>query len=406
MDRPSFARLCCALVVGFALSAASALAAASRTFSPGDPVQLSRSESLLLEGKYFVGAPKGQEFTVLQHDLRRGLVFLPYVKEDGAVVALSVPPEALEPSPPDAWADLLRGTEAFRDARYEEARRLLLRAAQAEPYRALASSLTTRIQGALTALQRAQASPGPAAQQALATALQPLRDGAEQLVKLGHYSLALALDQGADRLATPAAPVSKLDRAEVLKRVGLAGRALARGRQAVALRKTYEASTQVEEGLQAEPARPDLKALQSRIQEDLKEAEERYEAAKSMRRFEKGAVHALTALEHGLKRSTDHPKLLALKKEMQSLFEERTAPPVTPQLLATAGSALPLKALEEGHRLYTTRCTECHELELLDSRSLTSWRSAVAGMARRANLSAAEESRILEYLAVAQNGLP
>jgi hypothetical protein len=171
------------------------------------------------------------------------------------------------------------------------------------------------------------------------------------------------------------------------------------------LRKSFAASAFAEEGLKAEPARPDLKLLQARIQEDLKEAEERYEAAESMRRFEKGAVHALTALEHGLKRSADHPKLLALKKDMQALFEERTAPPVTPQLISAAGSTAAAKALEEGHRLYTTRCTECHELELLDSRSIPGWRTAVSGMARRANLSAAEESRILEYLTVAQNGL-
>ncbi len=387
------------LIVGIVLLAASSLAVGPQVFSKGDPVQLTRSESLLLNGKYHVGGPEGQEFTVLQHDQRRALVFIEYVEENGTAIALSVPAASLELSPPNAWSDLLRGTEAFRDARFDEARRLLLRAAQDETHRPLASSILTRINGALMASRLTPASPA---------ALQPLRDGAEQLARLEHYSLALALDKGTDRLAQggAAGAGSKLNRADVEKRVITSSRALARARQAVALRKTHGALAEATKGLEAEPARPDLKTLQVRIAADLKEAEERYDAAMSMRRFEKGAVHALTALEHGLKRSADHPKLLTLKKEMQALFEERTAPPVTPQLIAAAGSQQSAKALEDGHRLYTTRCTECHELELLDSRSLTSWRTEVAGMARRANLTSVEESRILDYLAAAQNGLP
>jgi hypothetical protein len=391
------------LTASLALISGIVLAVPPQIFTKGDPVQLTRSESLLLDGKYYAGAPKGQEFVVIQHDQRRGLVFVPFVKDDGAVVALSVASDALEASPPDAWSDLLRGVESFRDGRYEQARRFLLRAAQTEEYRAIATSISARVNAALIAKQRADAG-NP---QTLATALQPLRDGAEQLTKLGHYSLALAFDQGADRLGAnvPGAPPSKLDRADVSQRVTIAAKNLAQARQALALRKSYKASSLIDQARKADPARPDLKKLEERIHADLKEAEERFAAAQSMRRFEKGAVHALTAIEHGLKRAADHPKLLSLRKEMESLFEERTAPPVTPQLISAAASTLSAKVLEDGHRLYTTRCTECHELELLDSKSMPSWRAAVAGMARRANLTPAEEARILDYLAVAQSGL-
>ena len=124
-----------------------------------------------------------------------------------------------------------------------------------------------------------------------------------------------------------------------------------------------------------------------------------------MRHFNKGEVHALTAIEHGLKLCADHPQLLALKKEMSSAFEERTSPPVTTAFLAAAKVSTPLAALTEGHQLYTTRCAECHDLELIDSRGMGGWQKAVAGMSRRANLTAPQQARILDYLAAAQNSV-
>ena len=56
-------------------------------------------------------------------------------------------------------------------------------------------------------------------------------------------------------------------------------------------------------------------------------------------------------------------------------------------------------------RLYTTRCTECHDLELLTSRSFDGWQKMVGSMGRRAHLDNSEEARILDYIAVAQNGM-
>ncbi len=124
-----------------------------------------------------------------------------------------------------------------------------------------------------------------------------------------------------------------------------------------------------------------------------------------MRHFNKGEVHALTAIEHGLKLCADHPQLVALKKEMSTAFEERTSPPVTPAFLAAAKVSTSSSALTEGHKLYTTRCTECHDLELIDSRGMSGWQKTVAGMSRRANLTDAQQARILDYLAAAQNSV-
>jgi mono/diheme cytochrome c family protein len=90
---------------------------------------------------------------------------------------------------------------------------------------------------------------------------------------------------------------------------------------------------------------------------------------------------------------------------MQSAFEERTAPPVTQAFLKAAGSEVSAKAMEDGRRLYTNRCTECHDLELLDSRSVNAWRDVVGTMARRAKIDGGQQARIVEYLAAAQRGL-
>jgi hypothetical protein len=173
----------------------------------------------------------------------------------------------------------------------------------------------------------------------------------------------------------------------------------------MAQRRMMEAAKCIEDGLAAEPARPELKTFQARVEKEIKNAEESYEAANRMKRFEKGAIHALTALDRGLKYCADHPKLLALKQEMASLFEERTSPRVTEALLKAAGKEGIAAALEEGRSLYVNRCTECHELELLDSRTVSAWREAVSSMARRANLDGAQQARIVEYLTAAQRGM-
>lgn len=356
-------------------------------FVPGELVRTTRGEMLQFQGKDFVSSAKGQEFPVLQHDTARGVVFVPFVKPDGSMVAVTLPPAILEAVPRDGWQDLLAGAEAFRDGRGDAARQFIARAAQDEKYRALATALAPRLQAALTTRS--------------AIALQTMRETAGQLEKLGHQSLALFFDEGTDRLGGPAAPPTKLDREDLKKRVAASTRAVARARQAVALRCLTNADEEIRTGLEAEPARPELKAMQVRVQKDLEEATQKAANADRMRRLNKGMPHALTALELGLKLCVDHPRLIALKKEMSSAFEEKTAPPVTAAFLTAAGAG-DATVLAEGHSLYTNRCTECHDLELLDSRTISGWEQTVAGMSRRAGLNAAQQARIIEYITAAQ----
>jgi hypothetical protein len=239
-----------------------------------------------------------------------------------------------------------------------------------------------------------------------------LRETAADLAKNGYLCLALPLDEAAERTSKQLgngqpipALASKLDHDELAKKVAVSQRSVLRARQAISLKHLVEARKVITEGLDAEPNRPELTTFEKQIGKDLKEADDAAEAADRMRKFTGGTPHALTALEHGLKVCTDHPKLIALKKEMSGEFEQRTAPEVTPAMLTAAKSSGPLNTLQEGRKLYTTRCAECHDLELIDSRSVSSWEKAVGGMAGRAKLSDPEKARIMDYLTVAWNSL-
>lgn len=379
----------CVLAVG------KAEVAEAGSFAAGEKVRLTRSETLLFKGENFLGAPKGQEFSVLKDDASRNQVYVGFYKADGSLIAVTLPADALEVTPPDGWSDLLRGAEAFRDGRYEESRKLLVRAAQEPKQRAIATKLANNFTAAASSGGNSTA------------ALQSLRDLAAELCTGESYSLGLAVDLGADRIAmrVPGAAVSKIDRDAVTKRATIAILSAAKGRQAAALHRLKEASMHIQEGLEAEPTRPDLLALQGKVTKDLAEAEERWKDADRMRRIPKGEVHALTALERGLKLCVDHPGLMDLKREMQGALEGRTAPQLTAALLTLARATAPMAELEEGRKLYTTRCTECHDLEMVDSRSLGGWEKTVASMARRAHVDGAQQARILAYLAVASRAV-
>ncbi len=340
---------------------------------------------------------RAQEFAILQLDATRKNAAVEYYKKDGTRVAPLVPVEALEPAPADGWNDLSHGVEAFRDGRYLASRALIARAAQDPKYKALAGAIAARLN--LVPVT------GPAAGRA-AQFMPALRELAAALCKNGSYSLGYAIDLGADRLAAanPGSAPSKLE-ADDKKRGADVTLSATLARQAYAVRKTKEASGLVKTALEAEPTRADLAALQTKITKDLSEAEDRMNDADRMRKIPKGEVHALTALQLGLKLAVDHPGLLALKQEMLGALEERTAPPLTPALLSAARNSAPLATLEEGRKLYTTRCAECHDLEMVDSRSASGWEKMVGNMSGRAHLKGDEQARIVQYLTVALNGM-
>ena len=405
MTRPHFSSASVRIAIVAMLSALSGVShGAARALVVGDPVRVTRSEMLLFQGKNLAGAAKGQEFTLLKHDAAKKQVFVSFMKDDGTLVAATLPDEAVEPGVVRATSDLVRGVEAFRDQRYDEAKRLLTRAALDKQHAALAGALFTRVNGAFGSASLARTS--PAAKQAATTTLQTLRDTAEGLAKAGMTRLALALDEGTDRLGAQVpgltVPATKVDRADLTKRAAISQRETMLARQSFALKQLVAASKHVAAGLEAEPAHDELKAMQPLVQKDLEEADTLCKTAKKMQRQPNGAVHALSAIDDGLKLCTDHADLRELRKTLAAAFEEKTSPQVTPAFvsIAKAGTSAPM--LEEGRKLYTVRCTECHDLEMLDGRTLTSLSGMVGSMSRRAGLSDAEKTRILDYIAAAK----
>ena len=405
MRRPHLSSASVRIAIVAMLSALSGVShGAARALVVGDPVRVTRSEMLLFQGKNLAGAAKGQEFTLLKHDPAKKQVFVSFMKDDGTLVAATLPDEAVEPAVVRATSVLVRGVEAFRDQRYDEAKRLLTRAALDKQQAALAGALFTRVNGAFGSASLARTS--PAAKQAATTTLQTLRDTAEGLAKAGMTRLALALEEGTNRLGAQVpgltVPATKVDRADLTKRAAISQRETMLARQSFALKQLVAASKHVAAGLEAEPAHDELKAMQPLVQKDLEEADTLCKTAKKMQRQPNGAVHALSAIDDGLKLCTDHADLRELRKTLAAAFEEKTSPQVTPAFvsIAKAGTSAPM--LEEGRKLYTVRCTECHDLEMLDGRTLTSLSGMVGSMSRRAGLSDAEKTRILDYIAAAK----
>jgi hypothetical protein len=411
MPRPSsfsFFNLALRLVCcGSALSLGGVLQGAAVPYASGDLVRLARKETVLFKGEPFLAGPKGQEFTVLKHEAAKGQVFLAFVQKEGEVIAVSLPDASLELVPPDGWALLLRGTQAFRDQRYEEARKLLSRAAQDPVFKGVASGVVLRIEGVLQAGGAAMQSKGGPAQKTFLEAVSLARETSAEVFQRGYTSVSQALEEGLDRLAARVlaqkdeAPPSKLPREELASRAAQAAFSVVRCRQAMAVRRMVEARGYIETGLKAEPARPELKAMLLKVEEDIKDAENRGDSAESNRR--RNLSQALLALERGLKLCADHPRLLKLREEMSGALEERTAPPVNAEFMAAAKPAAPAERLEQGRQLYTTRCTQCHDLEMLDSRTVGNWKSEVAGMARRAKVDDAQQNVIMEYLTAAHS---
>jgi hypothetical protein len=411
----------------FASAAIPALAA----FGPGDMVRTTKKETLHFLGEPFLAAPKGQEFILLGHDPAQKTVSLAFVQKEGGVIAVTLPDASVEPAPLDGWGSLLRGTQLFLDQRFEDARKLLAQSVTDAAFRPMATRVLAGTDGLLQAagpayriVTQAQAAGGAnpeafreklgAAQTAFVAAMIKIHDLVVELDKQGYTSLAFCLDEGAQRLASriipagfaangaeiPRAPYARPDLAA---RASKAAFSVVRCRQAVAVRRMMEASLYAQEGLQAEPARPDLQKMRAKIQEDIQDAEGRADAAEQNRKRNLG--QALLALERGLKYCADHPRLAKLREDMSGALETKTAPRVTPEFLAAARSSAAPAVLTEGHQLYTTRCAQCHDLEMLDSRSLSGWKNEVAGMAGRAKINAAQQATILEYLAAAINTL-
>lgn len=400
-------------------------------FAPGDLVRTSKKETLLFLGDPFLAAPKGQEFLVLEHNTAQRTVALAFVQKEGAVIAVTLPEASLEAVPLDGWGSLLRGTQLFQDQKFDEATKLIQAAAASPDFRPLAARVAGAVDAflqtarpayqALTQAQSANASGLESAkarlapaQTAFAGAVAKMHALVAEVDKQGFTSPAFFLDDGVQRLASrlippgfaangaeiPQPPYARQDLAA---RAAKAAFAVVRCRQATAVRRQIEAAQYAEEGLAAEPARPDLQKMRLKIQEDIQDAEGRADAAEQNRK--RNLTQALLALERGIKYCADHPRLAKLREDMSGVLEQKSAPRVTPEFMAAARSPSPQSALVEGHQLYTSRCAQCHELEMLDSRSLSGWKNEVSRMAGRAKLSASQQTTVMDYIAAAMNTL-
>lgn len=417
-------------VLAFAAAVSSSVAAAPKQAAPGfaggDLVRLVRKETLQFKGESFLAAPKGQEFSVFKHEPGKGIVFLAFVQKEGEVIAVTLPEDALELVPPDGWSFLLKGSQAFREQRFDDSKKLLSRASLDAAYKELAAGVLSRIDAlansavlllqvdgdqALRNAPEAFAQRQAAAQKAFLDAAAGAREMSFALYSRGFSSIAFAVDEGTERLASrvlagkpgegpkPEIAPAKVPREELSLKARQAAFAVVRCRQAMAVRRMVEASSYIDEGLKAEPARPELKAMQAKVQEEIRDAEDRYNAAQSNRK--RNLPQALLALERGLKTCADLPALIKLREELSGALEEKTAPPVNPAFLSVAKTATPAAVLEQGRALYVSRCNQCHDLEMLDSRSPSAWKGEVSSMARRAKIDDAQQALIMQYITAA-----
>jgi len=77
-------------------------------------------------------------------------------------------------------------------------------------------------------------------------------------------------------------------------------------------------------------------------------------------------------------------------------------PAVSPALIAKARpDHVDPEQLQNGRRLFVSRCLECHSLPSVAKHSPDEWPHLVSRMAGRANLSAADQSAITAYLRAA-----
>jgi mono/diheme cytochrome c family protein len=73
-------------------------------------------------------------------------------------------------------------------------------------------------------------------------------------------------------------------------------------------------------------------------------------------------------------------------------------PPVTPQMAKTGRREVSLATLQQGRKLFVSRCIECHTLPPVSSRTAMKWPGAVDRMSARARLQPAERDALFAYL--------
>src|SRR6476619_2448325 len=83
-------------------------------------------------------------------------------------------------------------------------------------------------------------------------------------------------------------------------------------------------------------------------------------------------------------------------------FDKFTPPEVSPALISNARpDHVDAEQLQNGHRLFVSRCLECHTLPPVTKYSRDEWPYLVSRMSNRANLSGSDQFAIIAYLRAA-----
>ncbi len=331
----SLVRLTCA---AFCAGSATLLA----QFAPDDEVRLRRDEPLHFKDAVFRHGKTGEVFKVMKYDPATGQVFLLANGSDGKPFALRCADGALEPAPKDAWSLIREGLNAMQMGELEYARTRFVRAStgtavddsavklalHCESLRKAALELVAARETQVKALaevarltrnaqvaDRPSLTPGDTSNQRRAEEIrrqaQAMRERAEKgvtnaidalvklvdlarahaksLIKSGSLSIGLALWDAVNSFARkhlppdPQTPDSEFSgRAEIMRRINAASDALARAHVNFDAKKLLGALGALENGLQSEPGRGDLKQFRTVVESAVERARARVQTARSL----------------------------------------------------------------------------------------------------------------------------
>ena len=352
-------------------------------FAPEDEVRLRRDEPLFFKDAVYRQGKIGEVFKVARYDSAKGQVFLLSNGSDGKPFALRCSDTALEPAPKDAWALIRAGLNAMQQGELEYARTRFVRASTGATVDDMAVKLalhceTLRRGGADLAAARdaqqknlpevarllgnAQTADHPSlipgdtsnqvraqeirakaaalkekSEQAVTNATDTLantsgaaRAYAKSLTESGSITAGMAMWDAVTSFARKQLPVDRKlpdaslpERAELTRRINTASDALARSRVNFDAKKLLAALGALENGLQAEQGRGDLRQFREVVESAIERARARVQIARSL--AEQGRRdEALAELAKAEAICADDAEALALAKELQAVPEKQT----------------------------------------------------------------------------------
>ncbi len=346
-------------------------------FAPEDEVRLRRDEPLHFKDSVFRQGKAGEIFKVVRYDPSSGYVFLLANGSDGKPFALRCADSAIEPAPKNAWALVREGLDAMQLGELEYARTRFVRAStgaavdemamklglHCETLRRSAAELIAardvqqkalaevarlmrnaqvadrpplvpgdtsnqvraeEIRRRAVALKERAESTVKTASDAQANAVESARKHALALIGSGSLSVGLSMWDAVASFARKqglperqSAEVGVPDRAELTRRINAASDALTRAHGNFDGKKLIAALGALENGLQSDPGRGDLKQFREVVASAIERARARVQIALSLadqgRREE-----ALAELAKAEAICADDAEALVLAKELRA----------------------------------------------------------------------------------------